>query len=193
MTLSIFRCRKTTIAAVNGHAADVGITGLQLPSDFCFIWAGTKLAFPFIRCGIAPEGTLQYTRSLAGVGVRNADTRNNGLDRMLMLMSVYNAAASTYLLPRLLGYSPTVGLLLSGGTYSPDSPLLQGLYHATFPNREDIFPAALAFARELAANTSQTAVAWTKALLWRGTECAVPYESLFPEILTRLLSSSATL
>jgi enoyl-CoA hydratase/carnithine racemase len=80
------------------------------------------------------------------------------------------AAASTYLLPRLLGYSRTVGLLLSGGTYSPDSPLLQGLYHASFPNREDVFPAALAFAHELAANTSQTAVAWTKALLWRGAD-----------------------
>lgn len=82
----------------------------------------------------------------------------------------YYVAASTYLLPRLLGYSRTVGLLLSGGTYSPNSPLLQGLYHTTFPNREDVFPAALSFAHELAANTSQTAVAWTKALLWRGAD-----------------------
>lgn len=79
-------------------------------------------------------------------------------------------AASGYLLPRLLGYSRAVGLLLTGGTYSPDSPLLQGMYHATFPNREDVFPAALAFAHELAANTSQTSIAWTKALLWRGAD-----------------------
>ena len=33
-----------------------------------------------------------------------------------------------------------------------------------------MFPAALAFARELVANTSQTSVAWTKALLWRGVD-----------------------
>jgi hypothetical protein len=33
-----------------------------------------------------------------------------------------------------------------------------------------VFPAALAFAHELAANTSQTAVAWTKALLWHGAD-----------------------
>ena len=33
-----------------------------------------------------------------------------------------------------------------------------------------MLPAALAFARELAAHTSQTAVAWTKALLWRGAD-----------------------
>ncbi len=79
-------------------------------------------------------------------------------------------AASSYLLPRLLGYSRATGILLSGGTYPPDSPLLQGLYHATFPNREDVLPAALTFAKELAANTSQTAVAWTKALLRRGAD-----------------------
>jgi enoyl-CoA hydratase/carnithine racemase len=80
------------------------------------------------------------------------------------------AGISTFLLPRLLGYSRAVGLLLTGGTHSPDSPLLQGLYHSTFPKREDVFPAALALARDLAANTSQTSVAWTKALLWRGAD-----------------------
>lgn len=83
---------------------------------------------------------------------------------------ICHAGISTFLLPRLLGYSRAVALLLTGGTHSPDSPLLQGLYYATFPNREDVFPAAFAFARELAANTSQTSVAWTKALLWRGAD-----------------------
>ena len=33
-----------------------------------------------------------------------------------------------------------------------------------------MLPAALAFAHELAANTSQTSIAWTKALLWRGAD-----------------------
>ena len=80
MTLAIFRCRKITIAAVNGHAAGVGITGLQLPCDFRFIWVGAKLAFPFIRRGIAPEGTYTLApSSLAGVGMRNADTKKGGL------------------------------------------------------------------------------------------------------------------
>jgi enoyl-CoA hydratase/carnithine racemase len=84
VTLAIFRCRKITIAAVNGHAAGVGITGLQLPSDFRFIWAGAKLAFPFIRRGIAPEGTLQLhacpPSSLASVGMaEHGPTKQGGL------------------------------------------------------------------------------------------------------------------
>ncbi|KAI0067326.1 peroxisomal enoyl-CoA-hydratase [Artomyces pyxidatus] len=130
VSLAIFRCRKITIAAVNGHAVGVGITGLQLPFDFRFVWAGAKLAFPFVRRGISAE------------------------------------AASSWLLPRLLGHSKATALLLTGGTFNPDSPYLQGLYHQILPTREEVFPAAFAFAKDLAENTSQTSVAWTKALLW---------------------------
>lgn len=77
-------------------------------------------------------------------------------------------AASSYLLPKLLGHSRALSLFLTGATVSPDSPLLAGLYHSILPNREEVFPAALALAKDLAANTSQTAVAVTKALVWRG-------------------------
>jgi hypothetical protein len=56
---------------VNGHAvrtcfagrtvaestqAGVGMTAMQLPFDFRFVWAGAKLTFPFVRRGIVPEG-----------------------------------------------------------------------------------------------------------------------------------------
>ncbi|RPD60166.1 peroxisomal enoyl-CoA-hydratase [Lentinus tigrinus ALCF2SS1-7] len=132
VSMAIFRCRKITIAAVNGHAVGVGVTGLQLPFDIRFAWAGAKLAFPFVRRGIAPE------------------------------------AASSYLLPKLLGHSRALSLFLTGATVSPDSPLLAGLYHSILPTREEVFPAALALAKDLAANTSQTAVAVTKAFVWRG-------------------------
>ncbi|KAI0649033.1 peroxisomal enoyl-CoA-hydratase [Trametes meyenii] len=132
VTLSIFRCRKITIVAVNGHAVGVGITGLQLPADIRFVWGGAKLAFPFVRRGIAPE------------------------------------ACSSYLLPRLLGHSRALSLFITGATVSPNSPLLSGLYHSILPTREEVFPAALAFAQELAANTSQTTIAVTKGLVWHG-------------------------
>lgn len=59
VSLAIHRCRKITIAAVNGHAVGVGVTAFQLPFDFRFVWGGAKIALPFVRRGIAPEG--QYT------------------------------------------------------------------------------------------------------------------------------------
>ncbi|KAE9405221.1 peroxisomal enoyl-CoA-hydratase [Gymnopus androsaceus JB14] len=129
VTMAIYKCRKLTIAAVNGHAAGVGMTAMQLPFDFRFVWEGAKLVFPFVRRGINPE------------------------------------AASTYLLPRLLGHSRANSLLLSGITVSPTSPLISNLYHEILPRREDVFPAALALAKDLAINTSQISVAYTKGLL----------------------------
>ncbi|KAF9446826.1 peroxisomal enoyl-CoA-hydratase [Macrolepiota fuliginosa MF-IS2] len=127
--LAIYRCRKITIAAVNGHAAGAGITALQLPFDIRFVWAGAKLTFPFIRRGIVPEAT------------------------------------SSYLLPRLLGHSRANSLLLTGEIVTPDSPHIQGLYHQILPTRDGVYPTAKAFANELAANTSQTSIAFAKGLL----------------------------
>ena len=74
-SLSVLKCRKITIIAVNGHAvsplcfkcdthihfsstkAGIGMT-MQLPFDFRFMWEGAKLTFPFVRRGIVPEGEL---------------------------------------------------------------------------------------------------------------------------------------
>lgn len=77
-------------------------------------------------------------------------------------------ACSSYLLPRLLGTSRAMSLFLTGQTVTPDSPLLSGLYYAILPTREEVLPAALALAKDLAVNTSQTAAAVTKALVWHG-------------------------
>ncbi|KAJ6513081.1 peroxisomal enoyl-CoA-hydratase [Mycena sanguinolenta] len=128
-SLAIYRCRKITISAVNGHAAGVGMTAMQLPFDFRFVWAGAKLVFPFVRRGIVPE------------------------------------AISSYLLPRLVGHSRANSLLLTGATFTAESPLVQGLYHQILPTREEVFPTALAFAQELAATTSQVSIAVAKGLI----------------------------
>ncbi|KIM71682.1 hypothetical protein PILCRDRAFT_786141 [Piloderma croceum F 1598] len=74
-------------------------------------------------------------------------------------------ATSTFLLPRLIGHSRASSLLLSGEVVSPSSPLVEALYYRTFPTREEVFPAAFAFAQELSTRTSQVAVAYTKGLL----------------------------
>lgn len=80
-------------------------------------------------------------------------------------MSDILTATSSYLLPRLLGHSRANSLLLTGATFSADSPIVQGLYHQILPTREEVFPAALAFAKELAATTSQVSIAVAKGLL----------------------------
>ncbi|PFH46230.1 hypothetical protein AMATHDRAFT_183700 [Amanita thiersii Skay4041] len=131
LVLPIYTCRKLTIAAVNGDAAGIGITGLQLPFDFRFIWGGAKLTFPFVRRGISVDGL------------------------------------SSYLLPRLIGQSRATALLLSGLTVVPSSTLLSGLYFQILDRREDVLPAARAFALEMAGATSQVAVAYSKALIQR--------------------------
>lgn len=59
--------------------------------------------------------------------------------------------------------------MLTGQTLTPTSPYIAALYHQTFPNRTDVLPAALKFARDLAVNTSVPAIALTKAMLWHGT------------------------
>ena len=75
VSMAVYRCRKITISAVNGHAvcillstsitllllslqAGIGLTALQLPFDLRFVWAGAKLTFPFVKRGIVPEGSF---------------------------------------------------------------------------------------------------------------------------------------
>ena len=72
---------------------------------------------------------------------------------------------ASWFLPRLLGHANATAVLLCGETLSPDSRYIRDLYYKTVPKREEVFPAALAFAQELAANTSQLSVAYTKGLL----------------------------
>ncbi|KAJ2928380.1 hypothetical protein H1R20_g8721, partial [Candolleomyces eurysporus] len=153
LTLAVLSCRKITIAAVNGHAAGVGMTAMQLPFDFRFVWEGAKLAFPFVRRGIVPE------------------------------------AVSTYLLPKLIGSSRANSLLLTGATVSPTSPYISALYHQILPNREDVYPAAKAFAQELANNTAQVSIAYAKGLLQHPGDSAEENHLLDSQAIKLLASS----
>ncbi|KAF9040992.1 hypothetical protein BDZ89DRAFT_330944 [Hymenopellis radicata] len=42
----------------------------------------------------------------------------------------------TYFLPKLIGLARDKAIFLSGGTFSPECPLLQGLYHELFLNEK---------------------------------------------------------
>jgi|ERR1041385_3820967 enoyl-CoA hydratase/carnithine racemase len=59
VSLSIFRCRKPVIAAINGPAVGVGIT-MTLPMDIRVAAEDAKIGFVFARRGIVPEACSSW-------------------------------------------------------------------------------------------------------------------------------------
>jgi len=76
-------------------------------------------------------------------------------------------AGSTWMLPRLVGVSRAMELLLSGRIFSGTEGADMGLFSRALP-ADDVLPAAQEFARDLAASTSAVSVAATKALVYNG-------------------------
>jgi enoyl-CoA hydratase/carnithine racemase len=76
-------------------------------------------------------------------------------------------AGSTWMLPRLVGVSRAMELLLSGRIFSGAEGAEIGLFARALPAAE-VLPAAQEFARDLAASTSAVSVAATKALVYDG-------------------------
>lgn len=64
---AIFRCRKPSIAAINGPAVGIGIT-MTLPMDVRIAANGAKIGFIFARRGLVPEaGSAWFLPKLVGL------------------------------------------------------------------------------------------------------------------------------
>ena len=64
---SIFKCRKPSIAAINGPAVGVGIT-MTLPMDIRLASTTSKIGFVFARRGLVPEaGSAWFLPRLVGL------------------------------------------------------------------------------------------------------------------------------
>src|SRR5215510_443006 len=64
---AIFRCRKPSIAAINGPAVGIGIT-MTLPMDVRIATKGAKIGFIFARRGLVPEaGSAWFLPKLVGL------------------------------------------------------------------------------------------------------------------------------
>jgi enoyl-CoA hydratase/carnithine racemase len=74
--------------------------------------------------------------------------------------------SSTWMVPRLIGLSKAMELMLSGRYFSGAEAAEMGLFARALPAAE-VLPAALDYARDLAANTSAVSVGATKALIYR--------------------------
>ncbi|GAQ33868.1 enoyl-CoA hydratase/isomerase family protein [Aspergillus tubingensis] len=130
VALSIHRCRKPTIAAMQGSAVGVGMT-MTLPAAIRIAHSPSKYGFVFARRGITME------------------------------------SCSSYLLPRLIGYSRAMYLVSTGAVYPPTSPHFGGLFAETFPTKEGVVKRAVELASEMAQLVSPMAGALNRALMWR--------------------------
>ena len=81
--------------------------------------------------------------------------------------------ASHATLARVMGQSRAAELLLSGKTISGAEAAAMGLASRALP-QQDVLPAALEIARDIAANAAPASVAMTKKLLWEGMTSDVP-------------------
>ena len=75
-------------------------------------------------------------------------------------------AASTWLLPRIVGVSRAAELLLTGRLVRAHEALEMGLVSRVVPDAE-LLPTAQAIAHEIATETAPVAVVLTKQLIWR--------------------------
>ncbi|GKZ40049.1 hypothetical protein AbraIFM66950_002087 [Aspergillus brasiliensis] len=130
VALSIHRCRKPTIAAMQGSAVGVGMT-MTLPAAIRIAHTTSKYGFVFGRRGITME------------------------------------SCSSYLLPRLIGYSRAMYLISTGAVLPPTSPHFGALFAETFPTKEGVVKRAVELASEMAQLVSPMAGALNRALMWR--------------------------
>lgn len=75
-------------------------------------------------------------------------------------------AASSWFLPRLVGYQQALEWCMTGRVFGADEALAGRLVRSVHAP-EDLMPAAMALAREIADNTAAVSVALTRAMLWR--------------------------
>lgn len=85
-------------------------------------------------------------------------------------------SASSWFLPRLVGIAKALEWTITGATVSAQDALEAGLLRSLHAP-EDLIPAALALAEEIAVNTAPVSVAMTRQMLWRGLGMAHPLDA----------------
>jgi enoyl-CoA hydratase/carnithine racemase len=85
-------------------------------------------------------------------------------------------AASSWFLPRVVGISQAMEWAMTGRVFDADEALAGRLVSRVVPD-DELYPAAVALAREIADNTSAVSVAVSRQLLWSMLGASSPWEA----------------
>jgi enoyl-CoA hydratase/carnithine racemase len=81
-------------------------------------------------------------------------------------------AASSYFLPRLIGYSKALYLTTTGSVLPASSPHFGHLFHELLPSPEAVLPRALELASQIVTQTSTVSTYLIREMMWRGPPSA---------------------
>ena len=99
-------------------------------------------------------------------------------------------AASSYFLPRLVGFSKAMHLVTTGATYPAAHPLYEGLFTETLDNPEQVLPRALEIAQDVADNCSGVSWALMRDMMWRNPGSAEEAHLLDSRVIYEMFSST---
>lgn len=134
-------------------------------------WAVRKpiiAAINGVAVGVGATIPLQWDLRLAGESAR--------IGFIFVRRGLVPEAASTWILPRLVGMARAAELLYTGRILPAAECLAFGLVSRVVPDAE-LLPTARELARDVAVNAAPVAVALTKRLLWRMQDVPGPSEA----------------
>jgi len=94
-------------------------------------------------------------------------------------------AASSYFLPRLIGFSRAIHLVTTGAVYPASSPLFESLFSEILP-KEKVLDRAIEIATEVAENTSTVSTKLIRDLIWENPGSAEETHLLDSKVLFEL-------
>lgn len=98
-------------------------------------------------------------------------------------------AASSFYLPRLIGYSRALQAVTTGIAYRASDKVYDGLFAELCDKQEDVLPKALEIATEVVRNTSVVSTYLMREMMYRGTASPEAQHLLDSRIIYELFGS----
>ena len=129
---------------------------------------------PVIACINGPAVGIGATMTLP-MDIRLA-SENARIGFVFARRGIVPEAASSFFLPRIVGISQALQWCYSGRVFSAEEAKEGGLVAQVLPP-EELLPAAIAIAREIADNTAPVSVALIRQMMWRGLTMSNPMDA----------------